>query len=280
MKTKSKTGKIQLMFRVSQFLILNFFFFIVFTACSGRYVGLPRAEVLAYQTTPTYGNLYALSTAYGEALDAALKADTLHPGMYADYGVTLALMGHKATASQMLNAEVKAFPQSRGLVYRIKQRLLPDMLNDTLAVEGVNLDQLAAWAYDSLAALRPSPYVVPIIDSTDTAWISQQTPIDSVEIPIRLTANEKRELLAQQQMEAAQRKQYEADSIAAARQAVIDARKQAKADREKAKAEQDKARKEAQKEKQRQRDEERKQKAAERQAAKKAKEAERNNKKK
>lgn len=274
MKNRIYTGKLQLMQRVSRFVILTSLSFIFLTACSGEYVGVPRAEVLSYQTTPTYGGLHALAMAYGKSLNDAFYADTLHPGMYAEYGVTLALMGHKGTACRMLNAEMKAFPESRGMVNRIKQRLMPDMLADTLASpfgDTANLAQLEGWAYDSLTALLPLPYVAPVVDSTDTAWINQQTPVDSIQYPVRLTANEKRELLAKQQAEEANRKQFVADSIAAAKQAVVDARKQAKADREKAKKEKEQARKAEQKAKQKQRDEERKRKAAEREAAKKAK---------
>lgn len=274
---KSETNKRKQEYRCILVYVVFFTFCFSFfiSSCSGRYVGLPRAEVLAYQTTSTYGSLHALSTAYGEAINAAIKADTLHPGMYADYGVTLALMGHKDAACRMLNAEVKAFPESRGLVYRIKQRLMPDLLNDTISTGGetANLDQLAAWAYDSITALRPLPYTAPVIDSTDTVWISQQTPIDSVEIPIRLTANEKRELLAKQQNEAAQRKTFVADSIAAARKAAADARKADQKAREK-------QREEERKQKAAQREAERKQKAADREATRKAREAEKNSKKK
>ena len=243
---------------------------------------MPRAEVLDYQTNSTYGSLHRLATAYGEALNQSIAADTLHPGMYAEYGITLALMGHTGVACRMLNAEVKAFPESRGLVNRIKQRLMPEMLVDTMTAlrDTANMAQLAAWAYDSLASLQLLPFVDPVIDSTDTVWISQQTPQDSVKIPIELSANEKRELLEQQQVEEALRKQQVADSIAAAKQAKIDKRKQDKADREQAKKDKDKARKAEQKAREKQheadrkqkaaqRDEERKQKAAQREAAKK-----------
>ncbi|MBR1550185.1 MAG: DUF4810 domain-containing protein [Bacteroidales bacterium] len=254
-----------------QFSIFNFL-----TSCSGKYVGVPRAEVLSYQTYPTYGGLHALATAYAESINAAVKADTLHPGMYAEYGVTLALMGRKGTACRMLNAEMKAFPEGRGMVQRIKQRLMPDMLADTLASprDTANRAQLAEWAYDSLTALQPLPYVAPVIDSTDTLWISQQTPVDSVVYPVELTANEKRELLAQQQAAEAARKQFVADSIAAAKQAVKDARKQEKLEREQAKKEKEKARQLERKERDRQNKERAEQRRKEREEQKVAREAE------
>ena len=233
---------------------------LLLSACSGAYHGLPRAEMLAYQTYRTHGSLHALASAQAQAINNAVKADTLHPGQYADYGVALALMGHKSAACRMLNAEIKAFPESRSLVYRIKQRLMPDLLLDTTATarDTAQLAQLAGWAYDSLTALRPLPAVPAVIDSTDTLFLQMQTPVDSVEIPIRLTANQKRQLLEEQQAQEALRKQAQLDSIAAAKQAKIDARKQAKIDRDKEKEERDKARKEAQKERERQRKEKKK----------------------
>ena len=249
--------------------------------CSGRYVGTPRAAMLDYQTNSTYGSLYALATAHAENLNAAVKADTLHPGMYAEYGVALALMGHDGEACRMLNAEAKAFPESRQLVRRIKERLLPAMVDDTLAGNRDTADmlKLQLWAYDSIAALRPLPHVASVIDSTDSVRVMQQTPVDSVEYPIRLTANQKRELLAQEQQQAELQRKAVADSIAAAKQAKIDARKQAKADKkqakkdkEKAKKEADKAKKAAAKEKAKQRELEKQRRSEERKAKKQGRE--------
>lgn len=262
------------------------YFLLSLTACSGEYAGVSRADVLRYQTVSTYGALHELATSYAQSLNDAVRVDTLHPGMYAEYGVALALMGHTGTACRMLNAEMKAFPESRGLVERIKKRLMPDMLVDTLATphDTANLAQLASWAYDSITALKPLPPVAPVIDSTDSVWISQQTPVDSIEYPIRLTATQKRELLEKQQAEEAARQQHVADSIAAVKQATIDARKQAQADREREKKEKEQARKAEQKAREQQREEERKQKAAQREEERKRKAAEReeakNNKKK
>jgi hypothetical protein len=244
-------------------------------ACSGQYVGMPRAEVLEYQTGSTYGSLYNLAAACAESINSAVKQDTLHPGMYAEYGVALALMGHDGEACRMLNAEVKAFPQSRYMVRRIKERLLPDMVDDTMADKSDTADilKLQSWAYDSLTALKPLPRIAAVIDSTDSVSISRQTPVDSVEYPIRLTANQKREILAEEQAKEAARLKFVEDSIAAEKQAKIDARKQAKLDKKKAKKEKEKAKKQADKEKKRaakekakQREAEKKRKAAERKA--------------
>ena len=236
---------------------------------------MPREAVLAYQTNSTYGELHALAVAYAESINSAIKEDTLHPGMYADYGVTLALMGHSNSACRMLNAEMVAFPESRSMVRRIKQHLLPDMMYDTLAPlrDTVDVGQLLTWAYDERTALKPLPMVASVIDSTDTAWLRKQTPVDSLVRELRLTANQKRELLVQQQKESELRKQALADSIANAKQAKLDARKQAKVEKEKAKKLKEKEKAKANKQKKRL--EKQKQKERKRQMVEKQKEQKR-----
>ena len=251
---------------------------LLLAACSGQYVGVPRNTVLSYQARPTYGHLYDMTEAYAVAINNAVAEDTMHPGMYAEYGVALALMGHDGEACLMLNAEARAFPQSRLMVQRIKQRLMPDLLADTMAplYPLADIDKLHLWAYDSVKALLALPPIAAVIDSTDTARIMEQTPVDSVQYPIRLTANQKREMLAEEQAKAEKRRQFVADSIAAAKQAAIDARKQAQADRQadkKAKQEArkkaDKQKKQAAKEKEKQRKQEQAQREAERREQKK-----------
>ena len=223
----------------------------VVMGCSGQYKGIPREQVLAYHTRPTYGSLYDLSAAYARSINEALKEDTLHPGMYADLGVALALMGHTEEACRMLNAEMKAFPESRLMVMRVKRQLMPEMMQNDFAMIGDTAPQVARWAYDSLSALRPLPLVASIIDSTDTAWINQQTPVDSVMLPIRFTANQKREMLEAQQAEEALRKQAKQDSVTAAKQAKIDARKKAMKEKEKVKRAKQKEKKQKEKAKKR-----------------------------
>lgn len=227
---------------------------VVVAGCSGQYKGMPREAVLAYQTRATYGDLYNMAEAYAEAINEAIREDTLHPGMYADYGVALALMGHRGAACRMFNAEMVAFPESRGMVRRIKERLMPDLMEDTLAPfrDTANISQLLSWAYDSLTAMQPLPRLAAVIDSTDTVWLRRQTPIDSLPIAIRLSANEKRELLVKQQQEAEMVRRTHADSVSAAKQAKVEARKQAAADKAKAKKDKEKAKKLTDKEKKKQ----------------------------
>ena len=244
-------------------------------ACSGQYKGMPRAEVLAYQTTSTYGGLHLLAVAYAEAINAAVKEDTLHPGMYADYAVTLAQMGHRDAACRMFNAEMRTFPESRAMVLRLKQHLIPELIDDTLAPmrDTADMMQLMRWAYDSLTALMPLPSVASVIDSSDTAWLRQQTPVDSIQREIRLTANQKREILFAKQHEDELARKAFADSVAAAKQAKIDVRKQAKADKEKAKKQKEKDKKAA--DKQKKQLDKQKQKERQQQAAAKQREQER-----
>ncbi len=250
---------------------------LLLVACSGQYKGIPREAVLAYQTNSTYGELYSLASAYAESINVAVDEDTLHPGMYADYGVALALMGHSAEASRMLNTEMHAFPESRSMILRIKRHLLPDYIHDTTYSLFADTAALSLWAYDSLSALRMLPTVAPVIDSSDREWINRQTPSDSVEIPLRLSANQKRQMLEQQQLQAELIRQARIDSVAAAKQAKIDARKQLKKDKEKAKKEKAKARKQADKQKkqiEKQNKKQREQQAAEKEAQRKQQAAE------
>lgn len=247
---------------------------LMLAGCSGRYIGQPREEMLLYQTEPTYGSLYSLASAYADNINAAVKADTLHPGMYADYGVALALMGHNEEACRMMGVEVKAFPQSLGMMRRISARLLPDC---DLAAGGMYMHdtadrtRLAQWAYDSLSALRPLPPIAPVIDSTDSVRVSMQTPVDSVERPVRLTANQKRQLLEEQQNREARMAQAARDSVAAAKQAKVKAREQAQADKKKAKKDKERAKKAAEKAKKQAAKEKKKQQQLQRDAAKKSK---------
>ncbi len=242
--------------------------------CSGRYIGQPREAVLAYQTTPTYGTLYTLASAYADNINAAVAADTLHPGMYADYGVALALMGHNEEACRMLGVEVKAFPQSLGMVRRIAQNVLPDCNVESAGMymhDTADRKRLASWAYDSVKALQPLTIrIASVVDSTDPDRLAQQTPVDSIERPIRLTAKQKRIMLEQEQAREAQLKQAAIDSVNAAKQAKIKARKQAQIDKKKAKKEKERAKKAEQKAKKQAAAEKKKQKELQRKQAKKA----------
>ena len=262
---------------------LYVFALVVLTGCSGRYVGLPSEQVLRYQTTPTYGNLYTLATAYAQTINDALRADTLHPGMYADYGVALALLGHEKEACYMLNTEMAAFPESKGTVERIKKKLLPVMqYNDYVPPrDTIDMQQLSAWALVPNEAARFIPNAASIIDSTDTARIRQQNPVDSIQMPIKLTANQKREKLAYEQAEAERQKQARIDSIADVKKAQAAEKKKAKAQRKEAAKAKEKAKKEANKEKiriveerEKKREEEKQQRAAQQNEAKKQRAAE------
>lgn len=256
----------------------------ILAGCSGRYVGLPSEDMLRYQTKPTYGNLHVLATAYAQTINDALRADTLHPGMYADYGVALALLGHEKEACHMLNSEMKAFPESEGTVKRLKEQLLPVMKYNEYVPprDTIDMQQLRDWALVPDEAARFIPNAASIIDSTDTARIRQQNPIDSIRMPIKLTANQKREKLAYEQAEAERLKQARIDSIADAKKAIDTEKKKAKAQRkeqakakEKAKKEADKRKIQIAEEREKKREEEKRQRAIAQEAQKKQREAER-----
>ena len=268
------TGSALFLIEVMKKTIYIAFAAILLAGCSGRYIGQPREAMLLYQTEPTYGSLYSLASAYADNINAAVAADTLHPGMYADYGVALALMGHNEEACRMMNVEVKAFPQSIGMMRRISARILPDCdiaggglyMHDT-----ADRTRLAAWAYDSISALRSLPPIASVIDSTDSVRVAMQTPVDSVDRPVRLTANQKRILLEQQQNREARMAEAAKDSVAAAKQAKIKARNQAQADKKKAKKDKERAKKAAEKAKKQAAKEKKKQQQLAREAAKQSK---------
>lgn len=250
---------------------------LVAVACSGGYRGVPRTQMLQSQCEPTQGNLHALATAYGEAINSAVKADTIHPGMYAEYGIALALAGHRGEAVRMLNTEAARFPQSRAIVERVKARLLPDLKGDTTTARGdtADLGRLLAWAPDSLAALLPVAGMASVIDSSDSVRVAMQTPVDSIPYEVRLSATQKRILLQEEQSRAERERKARQDSVAAAKQARVDARKQAEADKKAAKKQAEKDKKAAAKEKERQRKEQLREREAQRQAEKERREAER-----
>ena len=264
-------------------LALSIVGLLLLASCSGRYVGLPREEMLRYQTRPTYGNLHELATAYAQSINDALRADTLHPGMYADYGVALALLGHEKDACYMLNSEMATFPESEGTVKRLKQQMLPVMkYNDYVPPrDTIDMQQLKEWTLAPIEAARLIPNAASIIDSTDTARIRQQNPVDSIRMPIKLTANQKREKLAFEQAEAERQKQARIDSIADVKKTQAAEKKKAKAERKEQAKAKEKAKKEADKEKiriaeerEKKRNEEKRQREAERELQKQQRAAE------
>lgn len=218
---------------------------VMMAACSGQYPGVPKSEVLAFQTGRTYGDLYTLAEAYAESLNASVEADTLHPGMYADYGVTLALMGHADEACRMLNAEAVAFPESKNMVRAIKKNLHLNLADESTGGgrPRANLSRLEEWRYSATDAKRAVQNMASIIDSTDSIRVSLQTPVDSIPTPIRLTANQKREMLFAAQHQQELRKKQVKDSVAAAKQAKLDARKKAKDEKKRAEKERKKNKK-------------------------------------
>ncbi|MCR4660014.1 MAG: DUF4810 domain-containing protein [Bacteroidales bacterium] len=247
---------------------------ILLAGCSGQYRAVSHAALLDWHEAQTYQNLRQLAEAYALTINAAEKADTIHPGLLADYGVAMAMLGEEEEANRAFNREISAFPQSRTYVEALKRRYVPDFINDHSVgnADTIDLTVLRNIVLDSITAERVVPHAGRIIDSTDTVRISAQTPTDSVQAEVRLTANQKRERLAAEQAEAERIKREQAETKA-----------QAKLDREKAKKEADNLKKQQKKDKdkarkaeQKRRDKERKQlqqqREKERQAAAKAKE--------
>lgn len=246
------------------------------SGCSGTFQGMPREEVLAYQASPTYGSLHAMAIAYAEAINSAIHEDTLHPGMYADYGVALALMGHEEEACRLFSSEEATFPQSAQMVERVRRQLIPAAkacppLNPK---DTINIAEVESWIYPPQVAKQLVVGAASVVDSTDRDWIARQTPTDSVAQTLRLTANQKREALEREQRRVEIAKKEYADSVAAAKQAMIDERKQAAKDKEQLKKDKAKQKKVLDKQKKQQQKECQKQREAEAKAKQKQKAAE------
>ena len=228
---------------------------LMLAACSGQYRAVSHAALLDYHDSPTYGNLKQLAEAYAVTINSAYQA-----------GVTLAMLGEEEEANRMFSREIKAFPQSEPYVNELKRRLTPDFVNDTSTgtSDTVNLAILSSIMLDSITAERFVPYQISIIDSTDTARLRKQTPADSVVAPLRLTANQKRERLAEEQQAAAKLKKEQDE-----------AKIQAKKDRERAKKEADREKKQLKKQREKERKAQQKQREKEREQLKKQREQER-----
>ena len=250
---------------------------VLLTACSGQYKAVSHAALLDYADRPTYGNLQQLAAAYATTANEAAKVDTAHPGLMAEYGVALAMLGEEEEANRMFNREMYTFPQSRRYVMALKRRLVPDFAADTLSfgpADTINLAIIASLSLDTITAERTVPHCGSIIDSTDTVRLRLQTPTDSVEAPLRLTANQKREQLAEQQQAAADLKKKQDEEKIQAKKDRENSKKEAKKLKEKQQKEKKKQQKAQQKQRKKENDRLSKLREAEKKAAQEAREAE------
>ena len=101
------------------------------TACynEGRLVVNP-APLAQYQFKPTEARLLETAKAYAEAINQNLDQHTMHPGLYADYGVALARLGCFEQAYIMFNNEKTFFPNSIAYVDYLISTFTPQMSAD------------------------------------------------------------------------------------------------------------------------------------------------------
>lgn len=101
------------------------------TACynEGKLVVNP-APLAQYQFKPTEAKLLEAAKAYAEAINQNLDQHTVHPGLYADYGVALARLGCLQQANTMFNNEKTFFPNSTAYVDYLISRLTPHQAAD------------------------------------------------------------------------------------------------------------------------------------------------------
>ena len=85
------------------------------------------APLTQYMFQPTESKLRDVAKAYAEAINYNLEKGTLHPGLYADYGVALARLGCIEQANVMFNNEKVFFPNSTAYVDYLISVLTPGM---------------------------------------------------------------------------------------------------------------------------------------------------------
>ncbi len=101
------------------------------SACSGpKPMVQDNSLQLAYLKDPSTENLEALSKAYATTINRSRKSKTQYPGLYADYAVTLVLLGNINEANKWFNNEVAAFPNSSSYINEIKRQIIPSLATD------------------------------------------------------------------------------------------------------------------------------------------------------
>ena len=88
------------------------------------------APLTEYQFKPTQAKLLKVAKAYAESINDNLAHKTLHPGLYADYGVALAQLGCLDQANTMFNNEKAFFPNSTAYVDMLIKTFTPQQAGD------------------------------------------------------------------------------------------------------------------------------------------------------
>lgn len=140
-------------------LILSSSLILLLTSCvsEGTLTEAPAALVM-YQTKPSDSRLVEVARSYAEAINANLGEGLIHPGLYAEYGVTLARLGCLQQANTMFNNELRFFPGSQWYIEVLKATLTPafaaDTLWDTTRINIKSLDTIPVTLTDEEEALQ------------------------------------------------------------------------------------------------------------------------------
>lgn len=242
---------------------------LLIAACGGlQPAGSSTAMLLEYQTHPTNYNLADLAKSYANTIKYNSKRDTCQPGLYAEYGVALALLGKNSEANKMFNSEIAAFPNSARYVRQLKLALVPEYVSDTVTDTNTMFDiDLGEYA-----------------DSAAKEEIAEPSSIERLQA--RELAKKEREAAKEQQMVAKEKAREERELMKSIREKEKIARDQqreaAKEQREaekerqqKLKKQQAKERKAAKKEQERLKEQQKAEREAAREAAKIEKERQR-----
>ena len=229
-------------------------------SCAGsRETANITRSVMEYGKHSTKSNLLDLTKDDAQLIDQQQKSNAVQPGVYADYGVALALMGKNSEANRMFNREEAMFPNSKRYVRQLKLQLVPEYISDTVC------DTSTVFVELSDVEVEPKA-VVPLSPEEEKALKKQQR-----EAAKQKAAQDKKEaqkLKKQMQKEKEKEKKVKEKEKKQAKKAAEKQKKEAKKDK-------DRQRKEAQKQKEQQRKEQQQMREQQREDAKLAKEQQR-----
>ena len=135
-------------------LVFSFYLLATFASCvsEGTLTEAPAALVM-YQTKPSDSRLVEVAKSYAEAINANLGEGLIHPGLYAEYGVTLARLGCLQQANTMFNNELRFFPGSQWYI-EVTPAFAADTLWDTTRINIKSLDTIPVTLTDEEEALQ------------------------------------------------------------------------------------------------------------------------------
>ena len=244
---------------------------LIVCACDGsQYLSECSTTLLEYQKHPTQYNLADLSKKYASCIKLNMKRDTLQPGLFADYGVCLALLGKNSEANKMFNNEIAYFPNSARYVRQLKLQLVPEYVADTTAdtstMFDVNLDEFQNDADNNPSSIGADEDGGKIISKEEAKRMREEAKAQR--------AAEKEEAAKERELIKSIREKEKAFH-AEQREAARDSAEQAKAELQKAKEKQKEEKARLKEEKQKQREEAKRMKEEQKAEAQRQKELQR-----